>query len=171
MIDRVLVALDGSRNADAALDFALDVAAHCDAVVCLQHVMTSDLPTATQLERVEGLPPKLLDQLQQPGPKEREVRVAVGREILARAERQAAALGLTRVHTRLDDGDPVQEILAYADRENVDLIVTGSRGLGLVREVFIGSVSGKLLHLATRPCCIVKLPREPRGLGKLQQLT
>ena len=171
MIDKVLVPIDGSRHAEAALDFALDVAVHYEAAVCLQHVMTPSLSAVTQLEGVDALPQDLLEQVQQAWPADQKVRTAVGQEILARTERRAAAFGFTRVCTRLDDGDVVQEILTYAEHEKVGLIVTGSRGLGLMREIFIGSVSSKLLHLASCPLCIVKLPKEPSVFGKLQQLS
>jgi nucleotide-binding universal stress UspA family protein len=46
--------------------------------------------------------------------------------------------------------------LDIADRENADLIVVGSRGLGRLRELLIGSVSHKVAMLAKCPCLIVR---------------
>jgi nucleotide-binding universal stress UspA family protein len=52
-------------------------------------------------------------------------------------------------------GDPVHE-LSYAANE-LDLLVTGSRGYGPVRRVMLGSTSGKLVHQA--PCPVLVLTR------------
>jgi len=53
-------------------------------------------------------------------------------------------------------GDPVTEILAVAEKENADLIVIGSRGLGAIRGAMMGSVSQKVVQTAKCPVMIVK---------------
>lgn len=51
------------------------------------------------------------------------------------------------VSTHLLDGNPSRELLTLADKENVDLIALGSRGLGSIDRFFLGSVSEKVtLH-------------------------
>jgi nucleotide-binding universal stress UspA family protein len=53
-------------------------------------------------------------------------------------------------------GDPAQEILTHMQKEQVDLVVIGSRGLGTLKGVLMGSVSQKIAHLAPCPVLIVK---------------
>ncbi|MBT2285301.1 universal stress protein [Paenibacillus polymyxa] len=53
-------------------------------------------------------------------------------------------------------GEAASAIIEYADKENVDLIILGSRGLNVVQEMVLGSVSHKVLKLAPCPVVIVK---------------
>ena len=47
---------------------------------------------------------------------------------------------------QLARGDAAEEIIAFARKLSVDLIISGSRGLGAVRGWLMGSVSRKLAH-------------------------
>ncbi|RBW70665.1 universal stress protein [Bacillus taeanensis] len=53
-------------------------------------------------------------------------------------------------------GNPAQKIVEFADSNKVDLIVMGSRGLGGIRELFLGSVSHNVLQQAHCPVLIIK---------------
>jgi len=53
-------------------------------------------------------------------------------------------------------GDPAAEIIEIADKEKADLIIIGSRGLGAIKGVVLGSVSQKVTHHAACPVMIVK---------------
>lgn len=53
-------------------------------------------------------------------------------------------------------GDPAEAIKDYEKEISADLIVMGSRGLGLVRGVLLGSVSKYVLEHAKCPVLIVK---------------
>ena len=53
-------------------------------------------------------------------------------------------------------GNPAEEIAAYARKNNVDMIIMGTRGLSAIKEVFLGSVSHKVLQLASCPVVLVK---------------
>jgi nucleotide-binding universal stress UspA family protein len=54
------------------------------------------------------------------------------------------------------EGDPASQIIQYAEENNNDVIVMGSRGLGRVREFFLGSVSHNVVQMAKCPVFIVK---------------
>ena len=53
-------------------------------------------------------------------------------------------------------GSPGPAVLAVAKKYNADLIVMGSRGLGLLKGIFLGSVSSYVTSHATCPVLIVK---------------
>ena len=53
-------------------------------------------------------------------------------------------------------GDPAETITEYAKEIDADLIIMGSRGLGLVRGVLLGSVSKYVLERTKCPVLIVK---------------
>jgi nucleotide-binding universal stress UspA family protein len=90
--------------------------------------------------------------------------------IEARQEREGLAL-LDRTHdlllkkriesTRvLVRGDAATEIIAYADKEEMDLIVAGARGLSSIQGWLMGSVSRKLVHYSH---CSVLIVKQPEG--------
>ena len=50
---------------------------------------------------------------------------------------------------------PGNVICSEASNEKVDLIITGSRGLGTARRTILGSVSDYVVHHASCPVCVV----------------
>ena len=53
-------------------------------------------------------------------------------------------------------GDTVDEIVAYADSHDADLIIVGSRGRGALAGTLLGSVSRGVLRESRRPVLIVR---------------
>ncbi|HUO45666.1 MAG TPA: universal stress protein [Acidimicrobiia bacterium] len=53
----------------------------------------------------------------------------------------------------VDSGDPAATIVRLAKEVGADLIVMGSRGLGSVAGLLLGSVSHKVGHAA--PCAVL----------------
>jgi nucleotide-binding universal stress UspA family protein len=60
--------------------------------------------------------------------------------------------------TVLSRGDAATEIMEYADKKDMDLIVAGSRGLSRFQGWLMGSVSRKLVHYSHCSVLIVKQP-------------
>lgn len=52
--------------------------------------------------------------------------------------------------------NPGLSICAYAERNAVDLIIVGSRGLGNVKKLFLGSVSNNVVQHASCPVLVMK---------------
>ena len=53
-------------------------------------------------------------------------------------------------------GSPGPEIIKFANTQNVDLVVIGSRGLNSLQEMVLGSVSHKVMKRVQCPAMIVK---------------
>lgn len=61
-----------------------------------------------------------------------------------------------KVESLYKRGDTVEEIIKYAEEENFDLVVMGSRGLGTFTGTLLGSVSDKVIHHINTSVLIVK---------------
>ncbi|KAK7268193.1 hypothetical protein RIF29_20884 [Crotalaria pallida] len=58
------------------------------------------------------------------------------------------------------NGDPREMICQAAEQMHVNLLIMGSRGLGMLKRTFLGSVSDYCAHHAKTPILIVKPPEE-----------
>jgi len=84
-----------------------------------------------------------------------EEQLQVGRQLLAPvAERAAKAKVPTHVHVVM--GVPEQVIVEQEEVLGCDQIVMGTRGLGAIKSITMGSVASKVIHLSKRPVTLVK---------------
>jgi len=147
MIKRILVATDASRAANRAIDLAADIAAKYGSSLDILHVV-----------RQMQLPPELLRmaRVEKIAGREADILEFVAQQILSDAKARAKKKGAKEARTTMGSGDPATAIVKYAKRHNVDLIVMGSRGLGKVKEVILGSVSRKVCNLSLVSCLTVR---------------
>ena len=80
----------------------------------------------------------------------------LGARILGKAKEQAAQVGAKRIETDVGVGDPANTIIQYAKDSQADLIVIGTRGLGQVEGMLLGSVSRKVGNLSKINCLTVR---------------
>jgi nucleotide-binding universal stress UspA family protein len=177
MLKKIIVALDGSKEARKALDLAMEFAVAFSVELILAHVVSSHALSDSEQEFVQGeYQAELQDALDgsvfmgltgvHPATAEgviqasRElalaIRSALGRGIISRAEQEATDRRLPAVRSILRNGDPAAELLEMIVEEKPDLFVIGSRGLGRIGKLLIGSVSGKVSSAAQ---CTVVLVR------------
>jgi nucleotide-binding universal stress UspA family protein len=144
-VRRVLVAVDGSEPARAALRFVRIVRRPDDVHVGLLHVRPAPMAAGGRRRRRSAANPE-------PG---HDLRPADADAVLADA---AAVLGETGrpVEQLVSEGDPAREIVRIAEDRDVDLVVVGARGLGTLERLLLGSVSETVLHHAARPVLIVR---------------
>jgi nucleotide-binding universal stress UspA family protein len=139
---KILVPLDGSACAERAVRQVIAMAAEgVKADVHLLHVQAD-----TPLNDV--------DEIARPGLVER-LRLDDADAAFANATRLLAEAGV-QYSTRTVTGDPAQEIALYADIYACDEIVMGTRGLGPVKDLLMGSVATKVVHMAKMPVMLVK---------------
>ena len=144
MLDRIVVAYDGSENADHALAIAVDLAKRYDASLELVSVAPLSLP-------ITGVTPA-------PPLSGGEARMF--REILARGRLQATKAGVADVTTTFREGNVVEELVTHIERVRPDLVVVGARGLSRFRRLLLGSVSAALVAHLRVPVLVDHLPAE-----------
>ncbi|MDX1430810.1 MAG: universal stress protein [Gammaproteobacteria bacterium] len=174
MIKKILCPTDGSEHADKAIDLASDLAAKYGAELVLMHVLMSSAAPEDlkRFAEVEGLAKDVKSEMERlldlqrsvlaasaPVPSRgvsREVVENIGKHALEQARQRAESKGVKKVTERIDDGDPGKRIVHAAESEGVDTIVMGSRGLGDLKGLFLGSVSHYVASRAHCTCITVK---------------
>lgn len=146
MAQRVLLATDGSDQSKKAEEY---VAKHFDPADTQVAVMAVAervrLPRSTTVGGyspqvdVEELQEDILNRATQ-----------IGEETVERLAEKG--FNATREVPR---GHPGEEIVAWADENDVQAIVMGRRGRGSLRELLMGSVSQYVVHHASRPVIVV----------------
>ena len=80
----------------------------------------------------------------------------IAETILHEAEVRARKKGAQNVRTAISGGDPAGAVIDYARRKKIDLVILGTRGLGKVKGMLLGSVSRKITDLGNMTCLIVR---------------
>ncbi|KAJ8435570.1 hypothetical protein Cgig2_020032 [Carnegiea gigantea] len=89
----------------------------------------------------------------------REAQAQISTAIFGRASRSCHEKGV-KAETVSLNGDPKDMICQAAEERHIDLLVVGSRGLGMFKRAFLGSVSDYCAHHAQCPVLIVKPPKQ-----------
>ena len=74
---------------------------------------------------------------------------------LASIEKQLKETGF-KVEKRIEIGIPMREILRIEKEEDISLIVIGSHGVSNLEEMFLGSISEKVIRKCMKPVLVVK---------------
>jgi len=142
---RILVATDGSGEAELALTTAADLARSTDSELHVVHV--GEMPLVYDPERHAYR--AVYEE------HEREAR----RLLKSQVERvKGAGATVTQAHLRMGrvDTTVAEEIVELADRLDAGLIMVGSRGQGRLRRALVGSVSESVVRHAHCPVTVVR---------------
>ncbi|HSS66233.1 MAG TPA: universal stress protein [Gammaproteobacteria bacterium] len=172
---RIVTAVDGSENAQRAVEAASDLAKTHNADLYLVHVVGSGpIPEAlahmaeiehmTEAQR-SSAPQNVANVFGNLATAERaasspavahEIHQALGQRLLKGAAASAREKGARSVEVMLCEGNPAHAILDAAKKIDADLIVLGTRGLSNLKGLLLGSVSHKVIQLSTCSCLVVK---------------
>lgn len=151
---RYLVALDGSRDAAAGLEWTAALPLGAADELVLATVVDARAEPAW-LRHARRIQRRQLDVIMQAGWAARRTQA---RRLLADPREEAAGPPEPGVRQVVRRGDPVREIDRTASEVGADLVVVGARGHGRVAGVLLGSVARALLGVLDRPLVVVRRP-------------
>jgi len=150
MLKQMLVPLDGSRLAEAALSPAAYLAEKLGAGVTLVHIIERDAPQTIHGER----------------------HLADAKETYAYLDEVAHSAFPTDLHIKehvhtSQTADVAHGIVDHTAELGSDLIVMCTHGQGGLRALLLGSIAQQVVALGTIPVLLIR----PRGIGKQQPFT
>jgi nucleotide-binding universal stress UspA family protein len=150
---KILLATDGSREADLAARTAADLAQKTNSELHVVHafgiapVGPPVYPEATDLQSVE---------YEAESEQRQRISEQRAREVLEAEVQKVRSFGDTVAQGHLIEGRVAPEIVGLAEEIGAGLIVMGSRGLGGIRRALMGSVSDSVVRHAHCPVMVVR---------------
>lgn len=141
----ILVAIDGSIEAERALIKAIEIAKRNTAKLLLVHVI--DTRTFAAIEAIDRTMVEKTDQYAE--------------ELLQNYQKQALDAGITNVQYEIHYGSPKVKIPKdIAKKQKIDLILCGATGMNAFERFLIGSVSEHIIRYAPCDVLVVRTEKE-----------
>ena len=137
----ILVAIDGSKASDQAIERAVDEAKAWNAKLHAVYVVETGLFSSLPSDNTVEIMYRVLEN--------------EGNAALEKAKKAAAKSGVSMV-THLKQGHAGTEIIALAQKERVDLIISGSHGKSKTDSILLGSVSTYITTHSTVTTMVVR---------------
>lgn len=142
---KILVAVDGSKQAALAFKKAIEIAKRNDSSLVMTHII--DLRTFATVEAYDRTV------------SERATQFAT--ELMENYKQQALEAGIRDVEYDIDYGSPKVKIAKdVAKKYNADLIICGATGMNAVERFFIGSVSEHITRYASCDVLVVRTDKD-----------
>lgn len=150
--NQILVAIDGSKEAEWAFRKSIQIAKRNDAVLNLIHVVDTRSYTA-MTKQIPGIDDEVFE---------------YGKKLLDTYKKEAEATGLPEVNAFVAPGSPKKVISRdYARQLDADLIICGAQGLNAFQQLLMGSVSQ---HIVSQSLCDVLVVRRQLSEKEAQEL-
>lgn len=174
MFKSIVVAFDGSEHASRALDIGADLARENGASLGIVYVIDKsafhipdDIHRMGEVERIidpkprslvdfANAPAAMTSTMAQVGSDSLQAMFQYADWLIEHAEECARRDGASDIETRVAEGNPAEQVVAFARERGADLIVCGSRGMGRLKSALLGSTSSRIIHLAECSCLTVK---------------
>lgn len=151
MVERILVAMDGSRPATAALEYALP------------RFSTSEITVLHVIETIDAE-----DIRQRVLPREcdeqRDAAERTAETVLRNARSYAGESGI-EITTAIASGRPARQIIAYTEENDIDRIVLGTHGRSGLARLLLGSLSELVVRQSSIPVTAVREPAAVESAG------
>ncbi len=137
-IKLILVPMDGSKNSFKALTKAIFLAKKCNSSITTLYVLQTafDNPNLIYLPQSQNKLKKV-------------------EKFLDTTKNQVTKNSI-KFKKKIVFGHEAKEIIDFAQKGNLDLIVIGARGLGVIKQILLGSVSNTIGHTSKIPVLIIK---------------
>jgi nucleotide-binding universal stress UspA family protein len=144
---KILVAIDGSPMSDKAAEEAVRLAAGNPSQFKSKVYAMLVLPNAPRTTFTDFVPPKPVTETDQ--------WAELRDKIFYVVEKNAEEAGIP-LEVKVAYGEPVDELLDFASREEIDVIVIGSTGKGFLKRKVLGSVSDRVVRNARCSVYVVR---------------
>lgn len=149
-ISKILLAMDGSEPSFRAAKYAIHLAKVERAKITLLHVLDNIRgggAIALQARYGNIRPSKALFKISE----------GAARKWIEKVESEATRNGIRLTsEIRLDRSSKAEEIIKYAEKNHMDLIVMGTRGLSGFKRMALGSVANGVIKRAKRPALVAQ---------------
>ena len=149
-IRRILVPVDGSKPSIDASVQAIDIAKHLDAELIALYIVSPDIRYDYMEDIITPRLPRALKDV---------IMIAMQKgERHVKKVQQKASQKKVKVKTDVVIGisSVVKEIVGYAEKNRIDMIVIGSRGLSGIKKMLLGSVASGVVTYSHCPVLIAK---------------
>lgn len=134
-----------------AVDYAINIAKKYDSELIALHVLYSQIGFAFYTETATGLiTPNSINELIEQAKREAEKWFD---EIQEKCKNAKLQVKTEAVITAIS---VVEAIISYSEKENIDLIVIGSRGRSAFRKLILGSAASGIMTFAHCPVMVIK---------------
>ena len=147
-IKRILIGCDFSPDSDVAFEHGLSLAQEFESELHLAHVVETSI--YQQLHKTES-------------PVEEELQQEIQTRLIKKMQDMVPeeARNWCKPQTSLLGGHPYEELVKYAEKNKIDMIVLGTRGHGLVKSLLIGSTTDRVVRNA--PCPVLSVSQKVQG--------
>jgi nucleotide-binding universal stress UspA family protein len=140
MYDHILLPTDGSAEMAPVIDHAVELAAHHGADIHALYVLdTASFGTLPMETSADAITSMLEDE---------------GRTAMESIEEKAEDVTVERT---LLDGSPSPNIVDYAEKNDIDVIVMGTHGRGGIDRLLLGSVAERVVRTSDVPVLTVRV--------------
>jgi nucleotide-binding universal stress UspA family protein len=148
-LSKIMVGIDGSEESVNAADSAIAIAKRHNAELIAINVLTSDIGYAYSSPGIESPPVTI-----------REIILLAEDEVkkwFDDIKEKADKSGIRfRSEIIMAKKSTVSSMLDYAEEQNINLIVVGTRGRSGIKKMLLGSVTSGLVTYAACPVLVVK---------------
>jgi nucleotide-binding universal stress UspA family protein len=146
---KIVVGIDGSEESINAADYAIAIANKYNAELIAINVLTSDIGYAYSSPGVES-PPLTIKEIILLAEDEAKIWFD---KIKDKADKSGIRF---KSETIMAKGSAASTMLDYAEEQNIDLIVVGTRGRSGIKKMLLGSIASELVTYAACPVLVVK---------------
>ncbi|MGA7899594.1 MAG: universal stress protein [Nitrososphaeraceae archaeon] len=153
--NKILVSIDGSKESFGAADYGIYLANLFNAVMTVIHVLPQEI--RYEYDNVDAIQPNI------------PAAVEVLRGIVELSKQEVQAKWFNKIIEKAKEMDVnlqtdvvvatrsvASEIVDYADKLDVDLIIVGTRGRSGLKRMLLGSVASEVVKYADCPILIIK---------------
>ncbi|MDW0340596.1 MAG: universal stress protein [Nitrososphaeraceae archaeon] len=149
-IQRILVAVDGSKPSLNASSQAIDIAKKLNAELIAIYVISPDIRYNYLEDTITPRLPRALKNVMM-------VATQRGETHVDNVKQKAKEKGvIVKTDVIMGISSVVKEIVEYAEKNKVDMIVVGSRGLSGIKKMLVGSVASGVVTYAHCPVLVAK---------------